>query len=485
MTRHRSTLSPAFTSTEPTSGSTTVVNDIHSRLNPTRAVVLPVHSFDDLRAAVVGARSGRISVAGGRHAMGGQQFVTEGTVLDTRGMSRVLQLDRQRGLVEVEAGIQWPELVNHLQTAQRDEPEQWTIAQKQTGANRFTVGGSVSANCHGRGLTMGPIVRDVESLSVVTADGALLTCSRKSNSELFSLVIGGYGLFGAIYSITLRLVRREVLERVVEVITVDGLVEGVRERVRAGFRYGDFQFGIDPDSPDFLHRGVFSCYRPVEAEQSIPGRQRALGADDWQALLQLAHQDKSRAFDLYAQHYLATSGQRYWSDDHQLAVYLDDYHDELDRRLGATEPGTEMISEVYVPRQRLTDFMAAAAAELRAVGADLIYGTVRFTEADQDTYLPWARQAYACVVFNLHTPHTAAGIERSGTAFRRLIDLAVERDGSYYLTYHRWARREQLLACYPQFGHFLALKRRYDPEELFQSDWYADLRHVAHHVSGS
>jgi len=87
------------------------------------------------------------------------------------------------------------------------------------------------------------------------------------------------------------------------------------------------------------------------------------------------------------------------------------------------------------------------------------------------------------VVVNLHTPHTPAGIERSATAFRRLIDLAVARDGSYHLTYHRWAGREQLLACYPQFSHFLALKRRYHPGELFHSDWYAHHRDLARHLS--
>jgi FAD/FMN-containing dehydrogenase len=31
-------------------------------------------------------------------------------------------------------------------------------------------------------------------------------------------------------------------------------------------------------------------------------------------------------------------------------------------------------------------------------------------------------------------------------------------------------------ACYPQFAEILALKRRYDPDELFNSDWY---RHYA------
>lgn len=480
MTIHQSAPSHLLAASDRAGGAAAILNDVHSRLNPTRpAALLPVTSLPTLRAAVSGARDGRISVAGGRHAMGGQQFVTGGTVLDTRGMSRVLHLDRERGLVEVEAGIQWPELVECLHTLQLGRREQWSIAQKQTGANRFTVGGSVAANCHGRGLGMGPIVSDVEALRVVTAGGSVLTCSRTRNRELFSLVVGGYGLFGAVYSVTLRLVRRQMLQRIVEVITVDDLVEAVDGRVRAGFCYGDFQFAIDPGSPDFLRRGVFSCYRPVEADRPIPERQLALRAEDWQDLLVLAHQDKSRAFDLYARHYLATSGQLYWSDDHQLAVYLDDYHQTLDRRLGEVEPGTEMITEVYVPRHRLADFMAAAAQELRRLGADLIYGTVRFTEPDEDTFLPWARQAYACVVFNLHTPHTPAGVEGSATAFRRLIDLAIARDGSYYLTYHRWAEREQLLACYPQFPQFLALKHRYDPGEVFYSDWYAHHRDLA------
>jgi FAD binding domain len=62
--------------------------------------------------------------------MGGQQFTSGGTVLDTRGMARVLNFDRRRGLVEVEAGIQWPKLVDYLLAAQRGQREQWGIVQK-------------------------------------------------------------------------------------------------------------------------------------------------------------------------------------------------------------------------------------------------------------------------------------------------------------------------------------------------------------------
>ena len=102
----------------------------------------------------------------------------------------------------------------------------------------------------------------------------------------------------------------------------------------------------------------------------------------------------------------------------------------------------------------------------------MIYGTVRLIERDEETFLAWARNRWACIVLNLHTVHTPAGVARSADAFRRLIDHARRYGGSYYLAYHRWARRDQVEACYPQIREFLRLKRQYDPDERFESDWY-------------
>src|SRR6188474_379297 len=85
------------------------VNDIHSQFNRTwvSAVRKPT-SIDELRAAF--RRKGSVCVAGGRHAMGGQQFASNTTLLDMNGMTRTLDFDRQRGVIDVEAGIQWPAL---------------------------------------------------------------------------------------------------------------------------------------------------------------------------------------------------------------------------------------------------------------------------------------------------------------------------------------------------------------------------------------
>jgi FAD/FMN-containing dehydrogenase len=73
---------------------------------------------------------------------------------------------------------------------------------------------------------------------------------------------------------------------------------------------------------------------------------------------------------------------------------------------------------------------------------------------------------------NLHVDHDTAGLSKAADHFRRLIDRAIEFDGSYFLTYHRWASRQQVETCYRQMAEFLRLKRRYDPDEVFQSDWY-------------
>ncbi len=451
-----------------------LVNDVHSRLNETQVErIVPADSVSAVVRAVRGAREAglAVSIAGARHAMGGQQFGTDTLLLDMRPMRQVLAFDAGSGTVECGAGIEWPELIDGYLALQRADGA-WGIAQKQTGADRLTVGGSISVNGHGRGLALRPLIADVEALTLVDAEGKLRHCSRTEEPELFRLAVGGYGLFGVVTSVVLRLAPRRKLERVVEMGRIGGLMAAFEERIRGGFLYGDFQFSIDSRSPGFLDEGVFSCYRPVDPQTPIPEGQRELSDEDWKELIWLTHADKARAYELYARHYLASSGQVYWSDVHQLTPYFENYHEEIDRRLGSAHASTEMIGELYVPRPRLADFMAAAAEDLRRRGTDVIYGTVRLIERDGESVLAWAREPWACIVFNLCVAHTAEGKERAAGAFRALTDLAIERGGSYFLTYHRWARRDQVEVCHPRLREFLAAKRAYDPEERFQSDWY-------------
>ena len=386
-------------------------------------------------------------------------------------------------MVEVEAGIQWPELVDGLIAMQQGAARPWGIIQKQTGADRLTLGGALGANIHGRGLALRPIIGEVESFTLMDGEATCAPAAGRKTASCFGSPSAAMGCSASITRVRLRLMPRTKLERVV--------ADHRHRRSDAGFRRAHrataFSTAIASSRPTrasdtYLKKGVFSCYRPLPPDAPMPASEKELGEAQWRELYYYSHADTRRAYEAYTSYYLSTTGQRYWSDTSQLSVYIDDYHADLDRRLNAQHKGTEMITELYVPRPALPAFLAAVRADFRQHGVQLIYGTIRLIERDAESFLAWAREPWVCTVMNLHVDHTEDGIRKAADDFRRLIDRAIAHGGSYFLTYHRWASRAQVEACYPQMAEFLRLKRRHDPGEVFQSEWY---RHYRTMFSGS
>ena len=68
----------------------------------------------------------------------------------------MVNFDADKGVIEVEAGIQWPELIHYLVETQEGREKQWGIIQKQTGADRLSIGGALAANVHGTAVELHP-----------------------------------------------------------------------------------------------------------------------------------------------------------------------------------------------------------------------------------------------------------------------------------------------------------------------------------------
>ena len=114
---------------------------------------------------------------------------------DASRLDRILRVDEDRGLVEVQASVTWRGLAARLRPGDA-----------QAGAARTTlptVGESIAWNAAGPDGR--PAVTHVESIALVTPEGELRRVSRVANAELFALAVGGQGLFGAPYSVTLRI----------------------------------------------------------------------------------------------------------------------------------------------------------------------------------------------------------------------------------------------------------------------------------------
>src|SRR6476660_3976549 len=114
---------------------------------------------------------------------------------DASRLDRVLAVDETRGLVEVQSAASWKSLAARLRPGDSRAQNVRTM--------HPTIGESLA--CNAAGPDGRPTVDHVHSFTMVTPDGQLRRVDRTNNPSFFALVVGGQGLFGAIYSVTLRI----------------------------------------------------------------------------------------------------------------------------------------------------------------------------------------------------------------------------------------------------------------------------------------
>jgi hypothetical protein len=123
-----------------------------------------------------------------------REAVREGRTVDTSRLNRILAIDAQRGLLEVQAATPWQAIAAEMRPGDPRANVRTTMP---------TVGESIARNAAGPdGM---PAVNHVASLTIVMPDGDFRRVSRHREPELFSLAVGGQGLFGTMYSVTLHI----------------------------------------------------------------------------------------------------------------------------------------------------------------------------------------------------------------------------------------------------------------------------------------
>lgn len=126
---------------------------------------------------------------------------TDGHVVATERLHRILSFDPETGILEAEAGVTLDELFTLF------VPRGWFLP--VTPGTRFvTLGGAAAADVHGKNHHHdGSFGDHVLELEVIRADGQRVRCSPRVESPLFWATIGGMGLTGLIGTVTLRLRR--------------------------------------------------------------------------------------------------------------------------------------------------------------------------------------------------------------------------------------------------------------------------------------
>jgi FAD/FMN-containing dehydrogenase len=442
--------------------------DDASRLNLTPvAEVVPVETEPaaaeaQLKGLLARARSDRshVSIAGTRHSMGGHTISPGGIVIDMLPFNR-MELDEEQDILHVQAGARWREIIPYLDRHRR------SVAVMQSD-NTFSVGGSLSVNCHGWQFGRPPIAATVESFRLMQADGSVVRCSRTENAELFSLVLGGYGLFGIILDADLRVVPNERYRLEQFVVPVDEALgtfaAKVQEKPDAVMVYA--RMSIVPDR--FLEEVILNVlYRDPAADGALP----ELAEPEMVPLRRSLFRGSAES---------DYGKELRWQAETRLQPQLSNRHFSRNQLLNEgseifqnrTAETTDILHEYFIPPGNIEPFVVDLRKIIPGHHGNLLNVTVRSMERDDDSFLRYADQRMYSLVMLFNQPRTPDGEARMEAMTQALIDAALAAGGRYYLPYRLHATPGQFERAYPRAAEFFRLKRQYDPDELFQNQFY-------------
>jgi FAD-linked oxidoreductase len=367
---------------------------------------------------------------------------TDGHLLELGRMDRVVEADRESGLVRVEAGITLHALNERL--------AELALALENLGdIDAQTLAGAIATATHGTGGTFPNLSAQVEALELVTADGRTLELSAHSDPDAFRAARVSLGSLGVVTAVTLRCVPAFILHGIDEPRPLEETLDRLEELVGAHEHFELFTF---PYSPLALTRRSDRTDRAP----SPRGRRRAYAED---VLLQ------NRVFELFCR--AGRHAPRAIPQLNRSVARLAGRRERVDasHAIFASPRLVRFVEMEYaIPR-------AAAAEGVRRVRAMIERRRLavnfpielRFVAPDDALLSPAAERETAYVAV-----HVFAGMPWRDL-FRATEEIMDELGGRPHWGKRHFQTADTLAPRYPDWDRFAAVRARLDPEGRFQS----------------
>ncbi|NWV25433.1 GGLO oxidase, partial [Origma solitaria] len=185
-------------------------------------------------------RGKRVKVVGGGHSPS-DIACSQDFMIHMGKMNRVLQVDRERLQVTVEAGILLSELNLEL--------DKHGMALANLGAvSEVTAAGVIGTGTHNTGIGHGILPTQVAALSLLLASGEILECSDSAHPEVFRAARLHLGCLGIVLSVTFRCVPEFRLREVAFPSTLPQVLDQLEQHLRRS-QYFRFLWFPHSDNP--------------------------------------------------------------------------------------------------------------------------------------------------------------------------------------------------------------------------------------------
>lgn len=407
-------------------------------------------------------RDGESVVAHGLgRSYGDAALLEDGRVVLTRRLNRMLEFDPDTGLLRCESGVSIGELIDIFS-------DRGWFPPVVPGTQFVTVGGAVGCNIHGKNHAHAGCFGDhVRSIELLLADGRIINCSPDHEPELFDATIGGMGLTGFILSVEVQLY--PVQSRAIE-------MESIR------FDNLDEFFAISAESADYHHtvswidcvrsgghmgRGIFMRGRHAPAsgdeaiEPSFLDRIAGVAQSVVDGRAFQSNQLLNRAtIQLFNEAYF----RKHPAGEYHTTVGYEPFFFPLDAVKNWNyiygERGFLQYQVVVQHREVMREIikvisdsgMASFLAVIKEFG-DIDHGGLSFPRAGTTLALDFPN--YGPDLFEI---------------LERLDEIVVADGGRIYLGKDARLSRENFRRMYPSWQDWKAVRDKWDPEHVFQSD---------------
>ncbi|MCM3737211.1 FAD-binding oxidoreductase [Bacillus cytotoxicus] len=438
------------------------------RLLPTKVKrIETVEDTKELQQMVRDANTSneKLSIAGMQHTQGGHTYYPNGTVLDMKSYNKILEFNPEQKKIRVQSGATW----NDIQKVINPYGLAIQVMQSQ---NIFTIGGSLSANVHGRDIRHDALIDTVDSFRLLMADGNIKNVSRNENAELFSLVIGGYGLFGVILDVTLKLTEDELYQIRTKTLDYHEYTSYFKKHVEGdeGVRMHLARISVAPDS--FLREMYVTNY--VFAKNQEKREQYSTLIEETNVALPKfflglsRYSDKGKTFfwNIQKKYFERTNGS---FETRNNVMRSDSAFMEYEN-----PNQTEVLQEYFIPVNHFSTYIDDLRDVLEHEELNLLNITIRYVTKNENAVLSYAKEDMFALVLLINQGRSEEEVEKTKKVIQKMINVTLQHDGSYYLPYYQYPEKQQLQKAYSRSNEFFQKKREYDPQERFINLFYKE-----------
>ncbi|KPH15203.1 FAD-binding oxidoreductase [Chryseobacterium sp. ERMR1:04] len=401
----------------------------------------------------------KISIAGAQHSMGGHSIYPNGILLNMLPYKQ-MELDTKNNILTIGSGALWEDAIKYLDKYGK------SIAVMQAFSS-FSVGGSMSVNGHGWQKDSPPISSSVVSFTLMKENGEVINCSRNENPELFKLVIGGYGLFGIILDVKLKVVDNLALQykyiRISSKNYPDYYKKFVSDNPNVNLVFGRLKIS----NKHFLEDATINYFeRTDEKPLSLPA-QNAKNEETKRLVFRStvnSEYGKRLRWDLETGMNRITRNTVYSRNE-----LLNDHVSLIENK----DPNsTDLLQEYFIPARNFNQFIEDIKPVLKFSQIDLLNITIRAVNKDEDSYMNYAKENVFGFVLLFNQKKTDQQEHKMKILTNKLVDAALKNEGTFYLPYRLHIDRVKMRKVYPQTDSFFQLKKKYDPKEIFENKFY-------------